>query len=113
MPKDFLKIGGKEYRVEVNWNTLSEFLQSIGDDTYDGLANVGSMKPSQAPALIAAAINEGERLEGRETHLSPKDVGAMIRPKDVEAFMKVYVRQSAAQIAEEEPKKEGGESQET
>jgi hypothetical protein len=113
MPKDFLKIGGKEYRVEVNWNALSEFLQSIGDDTYDGLANIGSMKPSQIPALIAATINEGERLEGRETHLSPKDVGAMIRLNDVEAFMKIYVRQSAAQVSEEEPKKEGGESQET
>jgi hypothetical protein len=112
MPKDFLKIGGKEYRVEVNWNALSEYLQFIGDDSYDGLANVGSMKPSQAPALMAASINEGERLEGRETHLSPKDVGAMIRPKDVEAFMKIYVRQSAAQVDEEEPKKEGGESQE-
>lgn len=112
MPKDFLKIGGKEYRVEVNWNALSEYLQFIGEDSYDGLANVGSMKPSQAPALMAASINEGERLEGRETHLSPKDVGAMIRPKDVEAFMKIYVRQSAAQVDEEEPKKEGGESQE-
>ena len=113
MPKDFLKIGGTEYRVEVNWNALTSFLQFIGEDSYDGLANVGTMRPSQAPALMAAAINEGERLEGRESHLSPLDVGAIIRPKDVEAFMQIYVRQSAAQVEVDGGKKQEGESQES
>lgn len=98
MPKDFMTIGGRKVRVEVNWNSLASFLAFIGEDTYEGLANIGKMKPSQAPALMAAAINEGERLEGRESNLSPLDVGAIIRPADVEAFMNIYVRQSAAQV---------------
>lgn len=113
MQKDFMTLGGKTVRVEVNWNALASFLQFIGEDSYDGLANVGAMRPSQAPALMAAAINEGERLEGRESHLSPLDVGAIIRPKDVEAFMQIYVRQSAAQVEVDEGKKEEGERPES
>lgn len=113
MQKDFMTLGGKTVRVEVNWNALASFLQFIGEDSYDGLANVGAMRPSQAPALMAAAINEGERLEGRESHLSPLDVGAIIRPKDVEAFMQIYVRQSAAQVEVDGGKKEERESQES
>ena len=105
MPKDTMILGGREVRVEVNWNALSAFLQYIGEDSYEGLANVAAMKPSQAPALMAAAINEGERLDGRESNLSPLDVGAIIKPKDVEAFMDIYVRQSAAQVEVDGAKK--------
>ena len=111
MNKDFMNLGGKTVRVEVNWNALSAFLQFIGEDSYDGLANVGAMRPSQAPALMAAAINEGERLEGRESNLSPLDVGAVIRPKDVEDFMQIYVRQSAAQVEAVPAKKKDEETE--
>ena len=43
MQKDFMTLGGKTVRVEVNWNALSSFLQFIGEDSYDGLANVGAI----------------------------------------------------------------------
>lgn len=100
-----MTLGGREVRVEVNWNALTSFLEMIGKDSYEGLASVGTMRPSQAPALMAAAINEGERLEGRESHLTALDVGAIIRPRDVEAFMQIYVRQSAAQVDADDAKK--------
>ena len=113
MPKATMTLGGREVRVEINWNTLAAFLADVGRDTLEGLSTISVLKPSEIPALMAAAINEGERLEGRESHLSPLDVGAIIRPKDVEAFMQIYVRQSAAQVEVDGGKKQEGESQES
>ena len=108
-----MTLGGKTVRVEVNWNALASFLQFIGEDSYDGLANVGAMRPSQAPALMAAASNEGERLEGRESNLKAVDVGALIKPSDVTAFLNIYVEHSRVQMEVDEPKKEDGESQQS
>ncbi len=113
MQNDYMVIGGVKYRVEVNWNTLSAFLADVGRDTLEGLSTISEMKPSEIPALMAAAINEGERLEGRESNLKAKDVGALIKPADVTTFMNIYVEQSRAQMEVDEPKKEGGENQES
>ena len=74
MKKDYIAIGGKEYRVEVNWNALTAFLQAVGRDTIEDL-----------------------------------DLGAIIGPADVAAFMDIYVRQSAPRMEVEEPKKEARE----
>lgn len=104
MPKETITIGGKTYRVEVNWNALSAFLVSVGRDTLEGLSNLAQMKPSDISALMAAAINEGERLEGRECGLTAIDLGAVMRPADVSAFMDIYLRQSRAQV-EVDPKR--------
>lgn len=111
MPKATMTLGGREVRVEINWNALSAFLADVGRDTLEGLSTISVMKPSEIPALMAAAINEGERLEGRESKLSALDVGALIKPADVTAFMNIYVEQSRAQV-EEEPAKKKDEQQE-
>lgn len=99
--KHFITIGGNEYRVEVNWNALSAFLVAVGRDTLDGLSDISSMKPSDISALMAASINEGERLEGRDCHFSPLDLGALIRPSDVGRFIDIYIAQSRAQVEAE------------
>ena len=106
MMKDYIKIGGREYRCEVNWNALSAFLVSVGRDTLEGLSNISQMKPSDISSLMAAAINEGERLDGRECNFSALDIGAVVLPADVGTFMDIYIRQSRAQVeAEEDAKK--------
>ena len=110
---DTLVLNGREVRVEANWNAVVAFLEATGQDNWEGLTGIGKLKPSDVAPLMAACINEGERLEGRESHLSPLDVGAIIRPKDVEAFMQIYVRQSAAQVEVDGGKKQEGESQES
>ena len=69
MEKAFITIGGKTYRVEVNWNALANFLTLIGEDNIAGLARLDEFRVSHIPALIAATIEEGERLEGREVKL--------------------------------------------
>lgn len=109
MQKDFLTIGGKEYRVEVNWHAVSEFLKSVGRDTLDGLAGFTSIKPSELPELMAAAINEGEALEGRECHLTAKDIASTRDMSIMGKFLEIYVQQSRPQVADEEPKKAPGE----
>lgn len=111
MAKDYIKIGGKEYRVEVNWNALAAFLVAVGRDSIDELVNFGTIRPSEMTALIAACIVEGGRLDGRECSLSALDLGAVIGHKDVEAFMDIYIRQSAPRMEVEEPKKEGREEE--
>jgi len=111
MKKDVIKIADKEYRVEVNWNALSAFLREVGRDTIEELANFNTIRPSEITALMAACIAEGERLEGRKCTLSPLDLGAIIGPQDVAAFMEIYVRQSAPQMEVEEPKKDVREEQ--
>ncbi len=108
MKKDTIMIAGKEYRVEVNWNALAAFLASVGRDTIEDLASFSTIRPSEITALMAACIAEGERLEGRDCKLTALDLGAVITPEDVAAFMEVYVRQSSPKMEVENPKKEEG-----
>lgn len=105
MEKSFINIDGKEYRVEVNWNALSAFLKAVGRDTLEGLSDISSMRPSDIAPLMAAAINEGERLEGREAHLTGESLGEVIRPSHVGKFMQIYIEQSRAQVEAEEAAK--------
>ena len=105
MEKSFITINGQEYRVEVNWNALSNFLKAVGRDTLEGLSDIASMRPSDIAPLMAAAINEGERLEGRESHLTGESLGEVIRPSHVGKFMDIYIQQSRAQVEAEETAK--------
>ena len=111
MKKDTIVIGGITYRVEVNWNALAAFLKEVGRDTIEDLASFNTIRPSDVTALMAACIVEGERLDGRKCALSALDLGAVIKPQDVAAFMGIYVRQSAPKMEVGEPKKEEREEQ--
>ena len=111
MKKDTIVIGGKEYRVEANWNALTEFLQAVGRDTLEDLASFRTIRPSEIPALMAACINEGERLDGRESKFTALELGAIISPADAVVFMNIYVKQSAPRMEVEEPKKDEREEQ--
>ena len=105
MEKDFITIGGVQYRVEVNWNAMTGFLALVGKDTVNDLSTIGDIRPSEITALMAAAIKEGERLEGRSFTQTPEDIGAVIKPSDVSAFMDIYIRQSAPAVPAESAKK--------
>ena len=109
MKNDTIVIGGKQYRVEVNWNALTAFLEAVGRDTIDELASFTTIRPSEITALMAACIVEGERLDGRKCSVTYQDLGAVISPNDVAAFMDIYVRQSAPKMEVDEPKKEARE----
>jgi hypothetical protein len=108
MEKSFITISGQEYRVEVNWEAVVNFLKEEGRDTLDALISFSSLKPSEIPALMAAAINEGEQLEGRECHFTAKTLAPILRSAHVTRFMEIYISQTRLDIEEEpEPKKKG------
>lgn len=111
MEKDYIIIGGKKYRVEVNWNALAAFLREVGRDTIEDLATFNNIRPSEITGLMVACIAEGERLDGRECKLTALDLGAVINPDDVAAFMDIYIRQSSPKQEVDAPKKEEREEQ--
>lgn len=111
MKKDYIEIAGKRYRVESNWNALTAFLESVGRDTIDEMSKIGSIRPSELTALIAACIVEGERLDGKECNLTALDLGAVIKPDDVREFLDIYLRQSSPRLNPEEVKKETRETE--
>lgn len=112
MDKSFISLGGKTYRVEVNWNALSNFLKATGRDTLDGLSDISSMRPSDIAPLMAAAINEGERLEGRGCQFTGESIGEILRTSHISKFMDIYIAQSRMAVEEdkgEEAKKNDGQ----
>jgi hypothetical protein len=111
MKNDYIEIAGKRYRVESNWNALTAFLDAVGRDTLDELSRINTIRPSELTALMAACIEEGERLDGRDGAPSAKDLGAIITPDDVRDFLEIYVRQSNPKLDQEEPKKEERETE--
>lgn len=99
---DRINIGGKEYRVEANWNALIAFLETKGETSLESLQNFGSLKVTDIAGLMAACINEGERLEGHSCDFTAKDLGAMISAATVSEFLKIYYKQSVPQMPQEE-----------
>lgn len=99
---DFIELNGKSYRVETNWNAIMAFLEALGTDD---MAAVDMTKPRNWAPMMAAAINEGERLEGRECNFTAMELGAM--PDFIQAathFVQIYVRQSTPGNADESKK---------
>ena len=105
MEKDYIIIGGREYRVEVNWNATTAYLRAVGRDSIDELTKISEIRPSEITALMAACIGEGERLDGRGDSPSALDLGAVVKPEDVAAFLEIYVRQSAPRMEADGGKK--------
>ena len=104
--KDFVTIGGQKYRVETNWNATVEFLAFKGTDDISALSDFGKLKPSDLAPLAAACINEGERLEGHDVHLTPADVGAAASMDEIAAFIQIFVSQVSPKTAPDTKKKD-------
>lgn len=106
--KDYLEIAGRQYRVEVNWNAVVAFLSATGKDTWEGLSSFAAVKPSDLAPLLAAAINEGERLEGRESHFTAEEIGATCGFEIITAFLPIYQKQTMPKnsVPEENKKKD-------
>ena len=54
---------------------------------------------------MAACINEGERLEGRESNLTAQDIGSNKDYSVITKFVEIYIKQSSPKTAPD-PKKE-------
>ena len=91
---DHIELNGTSYRVEVNWNAIVAFLEASGRDDVRALVDLTSLKPSDLAGLLAAAVNEGERLDGHDVHLSGEDVGAMAGLDTMAKFIEIFGRQT-------------------
>lgn len=69
-----VKISGEEYPIAVTFAAIASYLEMVGEDSSEGLANFSKLSPSRYPALIAACVNEGLRKEGSEARISVEGV---------------------------------------
>lgn len=105
MAKDYMTIGDRRVRVELNWNAVAEYCSAKGETTIGFLSNVGKMPPSELAVLVVCAVHEGERLDGRECSISVDDVLALPM-RGINRFIDIYARQAAPDIPEDAEKKE-------
>lgn len=106
MNKDYIVLGGARLRVEANWNALMAFLKEQGRDDVGGLSSLASIAPSEFASLMAACINEGERLDGRNAEYTALKVGEMCGIAEVGEFLAIYNRQTSPQLQPVEEKKD-------
>jgi len=105
---DAITIKGREYRIEANWRAITGYLRAIGNDSMEAVADVVSLSPSSIGGLMAACINEGERIEGRDTVVSASILDDLYPAEAIQVindFVRIYLAQAAPSIPEE-PKKE-------
>ena len=67
-------INGAEYPISVTFKAITDYLETVGEDSSEGMANFSKLPPSRYPAFIAACVTEGLRKEGREERLTVEDV---------------------------------------
>ena len=104
--KQYITIQGKQYRVEANWRALTTYLAQKGKDTIEGLSDLASLSPTTLAPLMAACINEGERLDGRECASNGDWVAENCSMPEISAFIAVYIAQTTPKVPQEsEPKK--------
>ena len=70
------------------------FLEASGRDDVQALIGLSSLKPSDLAGLLASAINEGERLEGRECALTAEEVGAQAGFDTMAQFVQIFSKQT-------------------
>lgn len=105
MEKDYMDVAGQHVRVEVNWNALTEYLNKTGRDSFEDLNSLAP-KPSEVQILMECAICEGERLEGRESSITAKDIGQSRGFALISEFLGIYHRQVLGQEEDVSKKKE-------
>lgn len=106
MTKEKITIAGQDYRVEVNWNTIVSYLEASGQNNVTALVNFGQIKPTDLAGLLAAAVNEGERLEGRDCHFTAEEMGSKCGIAEMAQFITIFSRQTAVMTGTKEKKKD-------
>ena len=92
---EYIELGGRKLRVEVNWNAICEFTEITGIEFNDFCQQAIDKKasPTSIRSLIYVSIKEGERMDGHEFTISELDLGADIRPGAVFKFIEIFTRQ--------------------
>ena len=93
MKYDTITINETDYRVEFNWNAITDFLESQNLGLADA-DDLRQLKPSQITALVHSAVKEGARLEQKEFPYTVRDFGAAIGAAEITALLQIYKAQT-------------------
>ena len=104
MKHDTIEINGTPYRVEFNWNAISNFLEEE-DLALNSIDDLTTLKPSQITRFIFEAVKEGSRMQGVDFNFDVKEFGAAIGIAEVGKLLVVFQRQSTAGNKAEKTKK--------
>lgn len=96
-------IKGIDYPVSVTFGAIASYLESVGEDSSEGMANFSKLPPSRYPHFIAACVNDGLRKEGREERISVETV-ADCDFIEVSSAVTVIFSQMVPQTSEEKKK---------
>lgn len=105
MNRSYITIDGQQRRVEANWNAITSYLTARGKDSLQGLSDISSLSPSELPHLMAACVNEGERLEGRESSLTAEWIGENCGMTELTEFVSAFCRMVTPQVPSDKAKK--------
>lgn len=101
MEKQYITVAGRTLRVECNWRAITAYLSEKGLDTMDGMSDLANIRPSTLPPLMAACVNEGERLDGKEAAYTGEWFAENCSMSHMHAFLLIYNSQTAPQVPAE------------
>lgn len=104
MEKRYLTVSGSQVRVEANWKAITSFLTSEGRNSLQGITDLANLPPTDMAPLMAACLNEGERLDGREARFSGEWIEENCNLAEVSAFVVEFLHQTTPKLPQSEKK---------
>lgn len=105
MEKRYIEVADSQVRVEANWKAITSFLTSVGRNSLQGITDLASLPPTDMAPLMAACLNEGERLDGREARFTGEWIEENCGLAEVSAFMVEFLHQTSPKLPKTEEKK--------
>ena len=106
MEKRYLTVAGNQVRCEANWKAITSFLRAAGRDTLQGITDLAQLPPSDMAPLMAACLNEGERLDGKNAEYTGQWLEENCGLAEVSAFIAEFVNQTSPKLPKSEAKKD-------
>ena len=105
MDKRTITVAGAQVRVEANWKAITSFLSSMGRNSLQGITDLATLPPTDMAPLMAACLNEGERLDGRDAQFTGEWIEENCGLAEVSAFVVEFLHQTSPKLPKTEEKK--------
>lgn len=106
MDKRYITVAGSQVRVEANWKAITSFLTSVGRDNLQGITDLTKMSPSDMAPLMAACLNEGERLDGHESNFTATWIEENCSFAEMSSFITEFLYQATPKLPKANEKKD-------
>ena len=105
MEKRYLEVAGTKVRVEANWKAITSFLTSVDRNSLQGITDLATLPPTDMAPLMAACLNEGERLDGHDATFTGEWIEENCGLAEVSAFVVEFLHQTSPKLPKTEEKK--------